>query len=205
MKQNLLFILEKAFNRFLFLDEKTKERLSKLQGKTVTIHLLPMDLVFQIHFTKERFHFRNGKILPADITITGTPFNMAALAMTLKNTNKKHFFVSDVSITGDVTLGQMIIQLFDELEIDIFSHLSNIIGEVPAFQLEKFQQKIAAMNSYATASLTRQIKEFFQEELQLVPPKEALSDFYKEIDHLRMRVDRLSSRLTKITKSWDKL
>lgn len=191
--------LETALNRYLTLDPESEKRLHQLNGKIVTIELLGMNKTFQLIFANEKIHLQHDNFLIPDTNIKGTPLTL--LHMSLTRGDRKHFFVGDVTIEGNLDLGQQVIDLFDHLEIDWEEYASRWIGDVPSHQFGRIIRNVKNFTKRAQNVLLKNVNEYVHEETDLFPPHEALQDFFLEVDELRMDVDRIAVRVEQIKRS----
>lgn len=200
MNTFLLPSLNKAVNAYLALDPDSRPRIEKLQGKIVVIELLPFHIRLLCTFTDSAMQLKD---VTADMDtfsannihtiISGTPLQMMGVML---NKDKRHqFFADDVRIEGSAEIGQQVIELFDELRIDWEDHLSAFIGDTPAYHAGRFITKIRGMLRHTDESLSQSINEYIHEEAEWLPSREALQDFFNDIDIIRMDVDRAEARL----------
>ncbi len=195
--------LQKLLNHALSLDPESKKRLAALDGKTVAIELNMLDGInFQLHFTHDGVELKSRNTDEAHTVIKGTPLSLLHLSLSSKN--RKQFFAEDVSIEGNIELGQQVIALFDELEIDWEEYLSQWVGDVPAHHMGNVAKKIRTFSNHLRETLFQHINEYTHEEIHLFPPPEALQDFFHDVDVLRMDVDRLTARIQQLIQSIDK-
>ncbi len=194
--------IQNLLNKLISLDPESKNRLSKLDGKVVTIVLNMLHGIrFQLHFHASNIELKTSEIKQADTIITGTPLSL--LHLSLSPNNRKQFFAEDVSIEGNIELGQDVIALFDELDIDWEEYASKWVGDVPAHNLGRFANKIKKFNKNLRETLCQNINEYTHEEIHLFPPHEELKDFFHDVDALRMDVDRLDARIQHLIKFMD--
>ena len=189
-------ILSKCMNAYLHLDPNSVSRLQYLDGHIITIELLPFHFIFQCVFTADGVHLFQHENKIADTKIIGTPLRLMQVMI-----NKKHrqqFFSDDVKIEGNAEIGQQVIALFDELEIDDEALFAQFIGDVPAYHTKRFLQRTKKWLKKTDDSLTQQIRDYLHEEKTLYPSREALQDFYQDIDLLRMDVDRMEAKIKHI-------
>jgi ubiquinone biosynthesis protein UbiJ len=199
MRASVFTALSKAVNAYLKLDPESATRLAALENKVVVIKLLPSSLCFYCTFMQNELQLLSPDAsLSIDTTVMGTPLALAGVALT--KTDRHQFFADDVKIEGDAELGQQVIALFDELEIDWEEHLSHFIGDVPAFQAGKLFRKLQRITHQFTNSLTQNVSEYLHEEKEWLPAREALVDFFADIDELRMAVDRAEAKMIRLDK-----
>jgi ubiquinone biosynthesis protein UbiJ len=194
----LLASLTKAINTYLQLDPESRQRLKKLQHQIITIEFLPFKFVFQLLFYDDHVELKTAEQLPANVKIRGTPLQMLGIALTK---NRHRFFAEDLSIEGNVEIGQQMLELFDELKIDWEEHLAYLVGDIPAYQARLVMQNIKQWLNHVKKSLTLNLNEYIHEEITVLPASEALQDFFDEIDILRMDVDRIEVRLHQLQES----
>lgn len=196
-------LLQTALNHYIALDPEALDKCRQLAGKAISIeltkepHATPsttaMQLIrFQMIFTPEQIVLKANHDEPSDAIISGTPLSL--LHVTLAKHDRKRFFAKDVSISGDIDLGQDVIALLDAIDIDWEEYLSHWIGDVPAHQLATIFSKLARTAKKMGESLCQSTEEFIHEEIKLTPPAEELEDFFCDIDQLRMDTDRLEER-----------
>lgn len=196
MKKHLLKPMETTINSILALDPESKARLHRLAGKVVSIELLPLHFTYYCLFTEDKIELLAETGLPVDTYITGTPLQM--MGMMFAKTNRQQFFAEDVTITGDVELGQQVIELFDELQIDWEEHLARFIGDVPTQYISDFFKNVKEWFKETDESFARNVSDYVHEEKQWLPGKEELGDFFNDIDTLKMDVDRMEARLNQL-------
>jgi ubiquinone biosynthesis protein UbiJ len=192
--------IQQLFNQYIALDPESKNRLITLHKKVITVELKALDgLVFQLYFFKDKIYIKNSDFLPADTIIKGTPLSLLHLSLAPKQ--RKKFFAEDVSMEGNLELGQQVIALLDELEIDWEEYISQWVGDIPAHKMGYFAKKIKAFSINLAETLLENINEFTHEEIHLFPPPEELEDFFQEVDTLRMDVDRLDAKINNLMQS----
>jgi ubiquinone biosynthesis protein UbiJ len=196
MKNLALASLTKVINTYLKLDAESTQRFTKLHGKAITIELMPLHLTFQCLFTESGVVIQSDNILVTDATIRGTPLQLMGVMFTKEN--RQRFFADDVVMEGNAEFGQQVVDLFDELHIDWEEHASRVIGDVPAHHIGRLMRDIKGWLRKTDANLTQDISDYIHEEVEWLPTREALQDFFLDIDTLRMDVDRIDARIKKL-------
>lgn len=193
MKHVLLPILTQAINRYLHLDNESAKRLSKLQGKRITVELLPFHWIFHCAFDDKGVAIEENGPTTYDTYLRGTPLQM--MGVMLAKENRQHFFADDVTIEGDAEVGQQVIALFDELQIDWEYYLSRVVGDVPAYHARRLVESMNDWLKNTDNTFSQNVSEFIHEEARWLPAREALQDFFQDIDTLRMDVDRIEAKI----------
>lgn len=194
MKNKLYKTITDSINAYLKLDPHSKKRLSELKGKTIAIQLLPFNFQFQLTCHQDSIMLNHeDSLIKPDAKVSGTALQLINVAISKKDRHR--FFAEDIEIEGDAVIGQKIIALFDEMDIDWEDKLSNFIGDVSAHHVGNILRNIKGWLSSSEQSMTKNLSEYLQEEKNLFPSKEALSDFYHDIDHLNLDVERIEAKI----------
>lgn len=196
MKQFFLSSLSKAINSYLALDPESRDRANKLADRIIQIELLPFQLKFICLFTADGIQISSDYHEKPDVTLRGTPLQL--LGASLAKENRHRFFAEDLTIEGNAELAQQITELFDHMQIDWEEHLAKFTGDQAAYRIGRLTQRAGAWLRQASQSLTADISEYLHEEKEWFPTREALSDFFNDIDTLRMDVDRAEAKLAQL-------
>lgn len=204
MKNDLLRLMQKALNAYLALDPETTNRLRPLQGKIVTIDFGQFPLQFHLFFHEKEITLQSDwttedaapAVFQADTIIRGTPLRL--LQMAWSRDGRKQFFADDVSIQGNLELGQQVMDLFDQLEIDWEEMLSHLIGDIPAHQVGNVSRKLQSWMQHTCDTLLQNVNDYVHEEVDFFPARFALQDFFADVDALREDTDRLEARIEQL-------
>ena len=79
------------------------------------------------------------------------------------------------------------------------------LGDVAGHQVAQMLRSAFTWGKQASGSLARQMDEFIHEEARLSPPRLELEDFYRDVQDLGLRVDRLQSRTDRLRQRLQKL
>jgi ubiquinone biosynthesis protein UbiJ len=194
--QWLMDACQKALNYYLSLDPDSSRRLAKLQNKIVKIDLLGIDATFFLIFSAQDVRLATATDRKVNTFIKGTPLRL--LHMSLSGNDRKQFFADDISIEGNLELGQQVIDLFDQMEIDWEEKLSQFVGDVSAHRVGNVARQIKSWVQQTRDTFVQNTNEYIHEEINLFPPREALRDFFQDVDELRMDVDRIEARISRL-------
>ncbi len=190
-------MLSVALNHYLALDPDSSKRLLRLNNKVIAITLLPFSCTLQCHILDEAMTISRKITLTPDVTITGTP--LALLGVSLNKSQRHRFFADGVTMTGDSLVAEQFIQLLDQLDIDWEEKLSHFIGDIPAHHIGKWFGACRQWVKQSVDSMQQNIRDYVQEEKNWLPTREALQDFYQDVDALVFDVDRLVAKVERIT------
>jgi ubiquinone biosynthesis protein UbiJ len=129
-------------------------------------------------------------------TLRGTPLQMAG-AMLAKE-NRQHFFAEDLVMEGDAEIGLQVVDLFDSLHIDWEDYLAQLVGDTSAYHVSRFIKKVENWLQQSEQSLSNNISEYIHEEAKWLPSREALQDFFNDIDRIRMDIDRAEATIQQL-------
>lgn len=195
----LLPYISNAINRYLRLDPESKTRLTLLQGRIASIELLPLGLIFQMHFTDTGVEITEETSATPDTIIRGTPLQMMSMML---SKDRQRFFADDVSIEGSAELGQQIIELFDGMQIDWEEYFARIAGDGPAHQAGNMVHKLRSFLRRSKDNLRQNVTDYLHEEKTWFPAREALQDLFLDIDTFRMDIDRLEARINHLANEY---
>jgi ubiquinone biosynthesis protein UbiJ len=193
MNSFFLSSLSKTMNAYLALDPESSERAKKLSHHRLAIELLPFHFTFICYFDEQGVHLTTDHTIQPDVTLRGTPLQL--LGATLAKDNRHIFFSDDLVIEGNAEIAQQVTALFDRMQIDWEEHLANLTGDHIAYRIGRLSEGAFAWLRQTNDSLTASVSDYLHEEAQWFPAREALNDFFTEIDTLRMDVDRLEAKM----------
>ncbi|MFA5960517.1 MAG: SCP2 sterol-binding domain-containing protein [Tatlockia sp.] len=197
IKKYSLVALQKAINQALALDENSAAKLAALDGKVLKLIVAPLQVDFYLRFGNQQLQLLAAYEGNPDTLIQSSPLGLIRLSF-LPASKARSLFNDQIRISGDVELGQQVKKLFDELDIDWEGHLAHFTGDVVAHQLGSLVRQGLAFKSKISHSLRNNVTEYLQEELGLLPPAEAIADFFNDIDTLSLDVERLEAHVNQL-------
>lgn len=189
-----LVFFEKIINHYLQSDQKLAKQLDELNKKTVAVELSNTNAVFFISIIDNTIALSSNTETHADVTLTGTPFNLARLLIS----NNNGSMPNTVSINGDIHLAQGLYQLSNQIDLDWENYLSQYIGDVGAHQLGRFVKNAKSWGRRFKESMELNFSEYVTEEKNLVATATELNEFYQQVDDLSMATERLEARINKL-------
>lgn len=186
--------LESAFSALIGMDPEAKRRLAGMQGKVIRIRLKDIDLALTLVPTDRGVlvypHYEGDP----DTEIVGTPVGLIALGLG----QKQALFAGEVEINGDVSLGQQVNRMLDQLQIDWEEQLSRLTGDAVAHHLGRVARGGLAWGTEALGGLARNITEYLQQESRDLPTYDEVEPFLHQVDGLRDGVARLEARIKRL-------
>jgi ubiquinone biosynthesis protein UbiJ len=193
---SLLAGLEAVLNRYLRLDPDAMTRMAALQERSIAIELVPLQLTLYVVPGENGVQLRSQLDSGPDTVLRGTPLGLARLG--LGSQNSKTLFSGSVTIEGDVETGQAFKAILDEMDIDWEEQLSRLTGDVIAHQFGNTARRAAGALREGRRTLERDIGEYLQEELRVLPTRVETENFCADVSRLGMDTDRLAARIRRL-------
>ena len=194
LKKYSLKALQIAINKAMQLDEHTPAKLQALENKTLEMIIAPLNVNFFIHFKNGEIQLLDRFEGHADTIIHSSPIGLIRLSL-LPSSKARSLFNDKIRMSGDIELGQQVKKLFDEMDIDWEGHLAHFTGDVVAHQIGSLVRKGMNFTKHFDESMRKNMSEYLQEELRVVPSKNELEDFYAQVDELSLSVERLQAHV----------
>jgi len=189
--------LESAFNRYLLMDPAAGDRLAGLEGRVIALELRGLDLMLVFRVQGQGIAFIDEPGLTPDTVLRGTPLGITRLGLGRGNATGA-LFSGDVEIAGDVETGQAFKAVLDAIDIDLEEQLSRLTGDMLAHQMGNAARHAGSWLDHARLTLERDLSEYLQEELRVVPTRIEIENFIEDIGRLGMDTDRLEARLRRL-------
>lgn len=197
----LLAAMEAGLNQLFAMDPQTFERLKHFKGRIIAFHMSDIEQTFYFFPDQQGIQIVSHYDGEADTVISGSIPAFARMAMADEKTKTRSVFKGDISITGDIALGQHFQSLFKQLDIDWEEHLSHITGDVIAHSLGNMARGFFDWGKNSLNSLTMDVSEYVQYESRDIASGPEISHFNTQIDQLRNDVDRAEARINRLSKT----
>ncbi|HID49966.1 MAG TPA: sterol-binding protein [Chromatiales bacterium] len=193
--------LEAALNAALRLDPPGFARLGEFAGTVIAIELRGFDLTLYVLPGPDGLTLMSDYAGEPDTVMSGTPLALAR--MLLGPDASRVLFSGEVTIRGDVEIGQRFKRLLDRLDIDWEEQLSRLTGDVVAHKFGDMLRATAAWSQDAFGILGSNTAEYLQQEARDLPLPENVRTFLRAVDTLRDDVARLEARLSHLRRDRD--
>ena len=185
---------EKVINTALRYDPATRLGLTPLEGKILAVQITAPALTVFVMPMDDELRLMGNWDGDVDTRITGSSLALAQLAQTEIHNLKD----SGVTVMGDLSLLADYQRLLKNLDIDWEDMLSQFTGDIIGHQTAQLIRTKFGWVKDRANSAQRLTKEFLTEELKTVPGKPELETFYRDVDELRLAVDRAAARVEKL-------
>jgi len=196
--------LEQVLNRALALDPHGKKALQRLAGQ-----------VFALHCTRPEFQLYlkpgpEGEIRlagyhegPVTTRVRGEAGDFAELASA--RDPAAALINGGLSLEGNSAPLIELQKALAGIEPDWEAPLVDVLGDVAGHQAAEACRGLFGFAHRTRQSLERQLEEFIHEEARLSPPPLELEDFYRDVEALDQRTERLAGRLQRLRTRLERL
>ena len=194
----LLELLEIASSKTLEYDPHTRARLSKLQGKTVVLHIKQLDQRLAISAYPQGLEF--SQQLPDQVDVTLSATLGALLKISRDGMDNAHLELGELDIQGDPILGQRFAQIIADLNVDWQALLAEQIGDAPAKLITSSALTMREAAQQSQTHIKSLIRSLLTDELGLLADAPSVEAFLDDVDELRARAERLQRRIQQLEK-----
>lgn len=189
--------LETAINGALKLDPATCKQLASLNGHIFELHCTLPELEFFMIPGDGEVRLCGVLDGKADTTLTGSADELLKLAL---STDPASTLINGkLELHGDSNALIELQKIIAGLELDWEAPLSRLFGDVAAHEIGRGLRKGFQFAKQGLQKLQRQGKEFLVEESDLFPPRWQVDNFYRDIEQLKLRAERLEARLQRLS------
>ncbi len=183
--------------QLLRLDIEAKKDLSPLENKTIHIHVDDFNLDYYFSFTDGELLVAEQSEQTISASISGklNAFIGAAAA----EHSADSIFKGEINFSGDITTAKQFQSFAQKLNIDWHEPLAQVLGDPLGHLLATGLEKLSGWISQTTQNVAQDISEYIQEEARVTPSVSEQQHFFRQVDQLRSRTDRLSAKISQLT------
>jgi len=197
----LLASVEHGLNRVLRMDSTALPRLAALEGKIIAIDCRQPALQLYILPGDEGLMLASHWETEADCTLRAPASSLLQLALSQDKPAVLHS--PQVELEGDSAVLLDLVGVLQDLELDWEHELARWLGPVPTALLAGHVRQRARWTQDGLARFGQNLAEYLAEESRtLVGQREAEAAF-RELDHLKVDLERLEARLARLARSLD--
>lgn len=185
--------IEQSIEALLRLDPATRDRLDALEGRVIAVNIVRPNIEFVLSIVCKRVNVMGMVDTPADTTFTGSLAAFRSLS-----SGNDALYKGDVSIEGDLHIGQQLKEIAATLNPDWEEFLSPVLGDTVVHQLAVASQSFSTWLSRTRSSFEQNSSEYLQEEAELLAPNSEVHDFCLDVDAIRASADRLEARIKRL-------
>ncbi|MFK8076867.1 MAG: SCP2 domain-containing protein [Granulosicoccus sp.] len=185
--------IERAIEALLQLDPDTRQRLSSLEGKVIAINIIQPTVSVVLSIVDQRVNVIGHVDTPADTTLTGTLSALRSLS-----SRNDALYQGDVTVEGDIGIGQELKEIVASLNPDWEEFLSPMLGDTVVHKLSVFGQDLSSWMQRTRSAMQQNTSEYLQEEAEVLAPNSEIQAFCIEVDEVRAAGDRLEARVSRL-------
>ena len=197
----LLAAMETGLNKLFSMDLETFDRLQRFKGRIIAFHITDLEQTLYFFPDQQGIQIVSHYEGDADTVISGSLMAFARMAMADEKAKTSAVFKGDITIAGDIALGQHFQSLFKHLDIDWEEHLSRITGDVVAHSLGNMARGFLGWGKNTFNSLTMDVSEYVQYESRDIASGPEINHFNTQIDKIRSDVDRAEARINRLSET----
>ena len=138
----------------------------------------------------------NDSLSSADATLSGSAADFFALA---RASDKAHALISSaIDMDGDSEFALSLTRVAQNLDIDWEALITPLTGGLLAHQLGKGLRGLLSWGKSSAPAYRNAVKEYLEDEAQLLTPAPLAAQFADEVDQLRLATDRLEARTLRL-------
>lgn len=189
-------IILKSLNRYLDCDPESARQLASIEHKIITIHLRELEKSMTLQVEELRLQACQPDDVPADVTIN---ISLKVLPDFFLGVDQTQLMKSGgIEINGDAHIASVLQNTFKAIEIEWEEILSNYVGDTVAHQVGLGVRKITELLAEKKATVQLDVRDYLQDNAQVVPTREEVDEFINEVDKVRAHIDRLEARVNRL-------
>lgn len=186
--------LEKLINSALRYDPGTRIALAKLNEQMLAIHVTAPKFTLYLTPNEEALCLLGHWEGEVHTQVRGS---LPAL-LELARSDVTSFANSGVEVIGNTGLLVDLQRLLSNMDIDWEEALNQLLGDLAGHQTANLIRSGMSYTRDRVSEVKRLASEFLTEELKSLPAKNELDNFYREVDDLRLRIDRADARIKQL-------
>lgn len=189
---------ESALNRVLQLDSTAQARLAPLAGQVLAITCSMPAITLYLIPLETRLQLAQAWSAPADCTLKAPAQLLLKLVSSADKSAVLHH--SEVSLEGNSGLLMELADILQNLELDWEYEVSRWLGPVPTALLSSQLRSQRAWLTQTAKSLHLNTADYLAEESRALVGHTEAAIRFNEIDQLKLDLDRLDARISRLLK-----
>lgn len=198
LTQALLASAEAGVNRVLRLDGVALQRLARLAGRVLEVDCQAPPLRLFILPDADGLHLAAHHEAAVDCTLRAPAGRLLQLALAADKTSVLHS--PEVEMGGDSALLLELAEILQSLELDWEYEVQRWLGPLPAHLLGSRLRGGARWAGDSLESLRLSLADYLAEESRTLVGRNEAEARFAELDQLKVALDRLDARLTRLSK-----
>jgi len=189
--------LEQAINHHISMDPNAMERMAQLHGRVIAIEVLGIGQTFYLIPGPGTTQLLAQYEAEPDCLLRGSPMTITQLRQPAPEQGSSPC-PAEMEISGDTELAQRFCSILRGVEIDWERYLSKYTGTLIATEVGKVVRGGAHWGQHIADTLEKEIQEYLQQELGLLPLRSEIEGFNSEVDRMQERLKLLQQKIERL-------
>lgn len=190
--ETLLTPVARMMNRQIALKTPARELCRELDGRLVAVRVKDTALAMYFEIDDGRVELHGEAEDEPDVVISGS---LPALLRLAGSAGDAAVRDGAVELAGDGEIAERFQRLLKYARPDLEEELSGLIGDAAAHGIGNFARGVGSWGRQAAAILRQNLREYLEEERQVVPGRYEMDAFRRDVDAIRDDVARFEARL----------
>jgi ubiquinone biosynthesis protein UbiJ len=188
--------LQTIARRLLSLDVEASKDLQQFDSKVIHIHIENFKLDYYFNFVENELFVSEQSETKVSASISGrlSAFVAAAAAEHSADT----IFKGKLNFSGEIATAKQFQSFAQKLNIDWHEPLAQFFGDPLGHTLATGLEKLTGWLLQTAQSVGQDISEYVQEEARVTPSVSEQQHFFRQVDQLRSRADRLNAKISQL-------
>ena len=167
-----------------------KKDFSTLSNKIISIVLSNTSTTLYIISLEGRFELLEEIEEEADLVLEGSPI---AFINYFNNIGSG----SSIKVSGDASLAESFSYIMQKIQINWEQIIADYTNDDTAFYSQKILEFFQSKKSEIKESFYRNSKEYFRDEIDIIPTKDQINNYIQNVDNLKNKIEVLEASLKK--------
>ena len=189
----LISILVAFYAIYLAMENSNLEKqdFSSLDGKNIVIILSNTSTVINIKISDETIILQENHEEEIDLSLEGSPIAFI-------NYFNKIDTDSSIKISGAASLAENFSNLASKINIDWEQIIADYTNDDIAYYSVKISESLKQKSNEVKESITRNLKEYIRDETDIIPSKESINSYIRDVDTLRNKIEMIDAKLKRV-------
>ena len=190
-----LWSMEKVINQIIQSDRYVLNKLAPFAGRSLEIETRSPNFSIVVFFGFDRLSLSGMNAEALNVTPDAKVSGEAKALVNLLTKNTSQTLTnSRIAVAGDAQFMQDIFQAIQSLDIQWADHLAPFLGDTVTHETDNFVRSFSSWSQDAGKKLKRNANDYIKEEARLAPHSSDIQKFREDLDHLRLKIDRVTAK-----------
>ncbi|HHC74999.1 MAG TPA: Sterol-binding domain protein, partial [Thiothrix sp.] len=197
LSATLTSLLDHSLNRWLQLNADAPQTLARLHQKIIALDIQGLGITLYFFPSTQGIYTQTAYAGEPDAALSAPPATLLKLA-TAEESNALVLRSPQVKLSGSIGLLEQFMQLLSGANIDWEDILSQIVGDIVAYQSSEVIRKSQGWLHDSHQTMQQNMGEYLQEEQRVLPAQAEIHYYFAQVDELRTDTDRLAARIQRL-------